>query len=287
VKFFCSAMKNLVVFLTWCGVAALELHAARQNPSLKTLGEEELLTVLRHRISICENGSDLFANVTTDQLLEEFKRREEMKLCPPTAPAPAPEPHAASPVSGPSVAPGPGTTRITTTTTTGPDNFADELVDQANVQFTMLDKNQDGCIDASEMTQAMKAQVQQAKRRNYYWQLGNITRAGDAISNALATRVSAADSGGDGCLTKSEFLVLRHAIGECSNQFMMMDHNGDGKVSQQEAATFVSDHMDHADLSYDKLRNIFQTSDVNGDKYLSEQEFCESGPRFKGDGDDK
>jgi len=269
----------------------LELHSFRQPPvALETIEEEELLNELKHRISICgERKGSKLQEITTEELLKEFKRREEAKDCPPPAAAPAPA--AAAPVAGDSAAPGapgaPAPVTTTTTTTTGPDNFADEVVDQANVQFTMLDKDKDGCISTKEMTKTLKDQVNVAKSRNYYWQLQNITRGRKEIVSGMKDRVNAADVDGDGCLSREEFEELHHAVGDCSKQFMMMDHSGDGKVSRQEAATYVSDHMDSASLSYDKLRSLFKTSDVNHDNYLSEQEFCEAGTRFKGDGNDK
>jgi len=296
--FFVVTMKILVLALVKIAASldlsgrqlpVLELRSFGNSPELQELSEDELLSEIKHRISICgEREEGAIQKVSTEELLSEFKRREEAKECPSVVPAPAPgvlAPPATATGDSPAGAPAPAI--VTTTTTTGPDNFADEVVDQANVKFDMLDKNKDGCISPSEMSQTIKHQVKVAKSKNYYWQMHNITKGNKTIVNTLHLRVDASDADGDGCLSKAEFAELRHAIGDCSKQFLMMDHSGDGKISRQEAATFVSDHMVHADLSYEKLRDIFQTADVNGDNYLSEPEFCEAGPRFEGDGDDK
>lgn len=281
-------MKIIVLTLFWIAVGGLELHSFRQSPAppvLEEISEEELLTEIKLRFSFCgERADSSVTKVSTEELLKEFKRRK----CPPegSAPAPAPAPGLmGSPGAAP--APGPATTTTTTTTTTGPDNFADEVVDQANVDFDMLDADGDGCISPEEMTKTIKDQVKVAESRDYYWHGPQIKKGRKTIVKKMTVRVGDADVNKDNCTTKEEFEALHHAIGDCKTQFKLMDVNQDGKVSRQEAATFVSDNMDHADLSWDKLRNIFKTADVNGDKYLSEPEFCEAGPRYKGDGDDK
>jgi len=175
----------------------------------------------------------------------------------------------------------------TTTTTTCADNFADEVVDQANVEFGMVDKDKDGCILPHEMTESLRNEVRASKKRNYPWQVMNITEDHFIFIEESYRRLRKADVNNDGCVNKTEFEELHHELCDCHYQFLMMDHNADGKISRQEAATFVSDHMSQADLSYAKLRDIFDAADVDGDKFLSEPEFCEAGPRYQGDGDGK
>jgi len=144
-----------------------------------------------------------------------------------------------------------------------PDNFADELVDQANVDFGMLDTNKDGCISDAEMTDELKEQVVSFKKgaageRGYYWQEKQVQDGLKALTKEMDARASDIDKDKNGCVDEDEYKKIQKAHNDCNAQFVMMDTNGDGKVSRQEAANFVSHHMDHADISYGKQRAIFE-----------------------------
>jgi len=172
------------------------------------------------------------------------------------------------------------------------DNFADELIDQANVDFGMLDTNKDGCISDAEMTDELKEQVVSAKaghagERGYYWQEKQVQDHLKAMGKEMTARAKDIDKNGDGCVDEDEYKKIQKAHNDCPKQFMMMDINGDGKISRQEAANFVSHHMDHADISYGKQRAIFEAADTNKDNFLQEKEFCQAGKAFKGDGNGK
>jgi len=173
-----------------------------------------------------------------------------------------------------------------------PDNFADELVDQANVDFGMLDANKDGCISDAEMTKSLREQLAAAKSghagaRGYYWQEKEVKEGVEHLSGEVAQKTESADKNGDGCVDEDEFKTVQKAFNDCPKQFIMMDKNGDGKISRQEAADFVVHHMDHADISYGKQRAIFEAADSNKDNFLGEQEFCTAGKKYAGDGDSK
>lgn len=173
-----------------------------------------------------------------------------------------------------------------------PDNFADELVDQANVDFGMLDTNKDGCISDAEMTDELKEQVVSFKKgaageRGYYWQEKQVQDGLKALTKEMDARASDIDKDKNGCVDEDEYKKIQKAHNDCNAQFVMMDTNGDGKVSRQEAANFVSHHMDHADISYGKQRAIFEAADTNKDNFLQEKEFCQAGKAFKGDGNGK
>jgi len=165
------------------------------------------------------------------------------------------------------------------------------LVDQANVDFGMLDTNKDGCISDAEMTDELKEQVSSAKaghagERGYYWQEKAVQDGLKDLKKEMESRAKDIDKNGDGCVDEDEYKQIQKAHNECDVQFKMMDMNGDGKVSRQEAANYVSDHMDHADISYGKARAIFESADTNKDQFLQEKEFCEAGS-YKGDGNGK
>jgi len=168
-----------------------------------------------------------------------------------------------------------------------PDNFVDEIVDQANVDFGMMDADKNGCISEQEMTKTLKEQVDAAEGKGYYWQEQHVEDGHEHMSDDVADKIATADADGNGCLNKEEFEKVQKAFNQCPKQFVLMDVNGDGKVSRQESANFVSHHMDQADLNYSKFRAIFEAADVNKDNYLTEQEFCTAGEKFKGDGNKK
>lgn len=168
-----------------------------------------------------------------------------------------------------------------------PDNFVDEVVDQANVDFGMMDADKNGCISESEMTKTLRDQVKAAEGKGYYWQEQQVDDGHDHMAEEVEEKIKSADADGNGCLNKEEFAKVQKAFNQCSKQFVLMDVNGDGKISRQESANYVSHHMDHADLNYGTLRGIFEAADTNKDNYLTEKEFCTAGPKFEGDGDKK
>lgn len=168
-----------------------------------------------------------------------------------------------------------------------PDNFVDEIVDQANVDFGMMDADKSGCISAKEMSKTLRDQVKAAEGKGYYWQEKHVTKGHDHMEDEVKDKIDSADADGNGCLNKEEFEKVQKAFNQCSKQFVLMDVNGDGKVSRQESANYVSHHMDHADLNYSKLRAIFEAADMNKDNYLTEQEFCTAGQKYEGDGNKK
>jgi len=156
----------------------------------------------------------------------------------------------------------------------------------------MLDANKDGCISESEMTKSLDEQLATAEAghagaRGYYWQEKAVEEHTEHLSSEVAKKTDSADKNGDGCVDEDEFKKMQKALNDCPKQFMMMDTNGDGKISRQESANFVVDHMDHADISYGKQRAIFEAADSNKDNFLNEQEFCTAGKKFEGDGNSK
>lgn len=273
-------MKLLYVSLLVAAADAITVH--RQAP--ETFDTQVLLDEMKRRISDCAAGDGVGnpspSILSTDGLLAELKRREDAKVC--TTVAPDAPTTAATTTAAP-------TTTVTTTTTSGKDTFADELLDQGNVDFDMMDKNKNGCIEVNEMDEQLEEQIAIAEHRNYQWQKKAVA-AGAAEQKAEIEQEHAhADANGDGCLSKEEFENVRHQIhtSSCETKFKMMDHNGDNVISQQEAATHTYDHTPQADISYDKFKLIFDKTDTNKDSYISLDEFCASGKVYKGDGSDK
>merc|ERR1719162_150165 len=79
------------------------------------------------------------------------------------------------------------------------DNFADELVDQANVDFGMIDTNKDVCISDAEMTDVLRKQVASFKKgaageRGYYWQEEQVQDGLKALTKEMDTRASDIES---------------------------------------------------------------------------------------------
>ena len=271
-------MKLLTVSLFVAAADAITVH--RQAP--ETFDTQVLLDEMKRRISDCATadgvGNPSTSVLSTDGLLAELKKREDAKVC--TTAAPGAESTAAAATTAAA------TTTMTTTTTSGKDTFGDELLDQGNADFDMMDKNKNGCIEVNEMDEQLEKQVAIAEHRNYQWQQKKVA-AGAAEQKAEYEQEHAhADANGDGCLSKEEFENVRHQVhtSSCHTKFVMMDHNGDSVISRQEAATHTYDHTPQADISYDKFRDIFEASDTNHDNYLTEEEFCASGKVYKGDG---
>lgn len=167
-----------------------------------------------------------------------------------------------------------------------PDNFADELNDQGNIPFEELDKDKDGCLSESEMTDHMREQRKVHRRRGYYWQQEDVEEHHQKLSENANEAHAHADKDKSGCLNKAEYEKVQKSGRDCPKQFMMMDHNADSQISRQEAATHLTDHTDGGSLNYDEFRAIFEAADVNHDNYLSEQEFCDAGPKYQGDGNE-
>merc|ERR1719265_270504 len=136
------------------------------------------------------------------------------------------------------------------------------------------------------MTKTLRKQIEIARHRDCYWIRRNITNAARNLTKVWHKDHGKADENESGCLNKEELKTIHEAVCDCPTQFMFMDHNADGKISQQEAATYVSEHMLHADLNYVTLAKIFKAADVDGSKFLSQKEFCEAGPKYQGDGKD-
>lgn len=275
-------MKLFAVSLFLAAADAITVHSFRQAPEL--IDTQVLLDEMKRRISDCATGDGVGnpppSVLSTDDLLAELKKREAAKVC--TTAAPGAEPATAP---GTTAAP---TTTVITTTTSGKDTFADELLDQGNADFDMMDKNHNGCIEVNEMDEQLEEQVAIAKHRNYQWQQKKVAAGAEEQKAESQQEHDAADANGDGCLNKEEFDNVKHQVhtSSCHTKFVMMDHNGDSVISRQEAATHTYDHTPQADISYDKFREIFEASDTNHDNYLTEDEFCASGEKYKGDGTD-
>jgi len=274
-------MKLFAASLFLAAADAITVH--RQAP--ETFETQVLLDEMNRRITDCATGDGVGnpspSVLNTDGLLAELKSREAAKVCTTAAPGAAPTTAAATT--------GAAVTTVTTTTTTGKDTFADELLDQGNADFDMMDKNHNGCIEVNEMDEQLEEQVAIAKHRNYQWQQKKVA-AGAAEQKAESEQEhDAADANGDGCLNKEEFDNVKHQVhtSSCHTKFVMMDHNGDSVISRQEAATHTYDHTPQADISYDKFREVFEKTDVNHDNYLTEEEFCASGEVYAGDGSGK
>lgn len=168
-----------------------------------------------------------------------------------------------------------------------PDNFADEIADQANVDFDSLDKDKNGCLSDAEMTVTLREQVKVARERNYYWQEKKVMKHEEHLADKASEKYDLADENNNGCLSKKEYEEARKAHSDCKRQFMMMDYNGDGKISRQEAATYSHEHLKDGDLHFREFRGIFEAADMDKNHYLTEPEFCTAGPKYHGDGKDK
>lgn len=247
-----------------------------RQPAQSLATNDEILAEIKHRVELCEASGSPLAPLSLDALLAELKLREAEKICEPASPAP--------PETTRSPAPAPPLETTTTTTTTPcPDNFMDEIVDQANPDFEMWDADKDGCLTEREMTETLRRQRDVARERDYYWVQKNITAAARHLEQQWRAHHHGADANGGGCLNKEELEIIRHAVCDCDTQFLFVDHNADGRISQQEAANYVAEHVKHADLNHVKLRAIWRAADVDRDSFLSLGEFCEAGPRY-GDG---
>lgn len=233
----------------------------------------------------CEKSTNPLCPFSTEDLEAELKRRADLEEAKKNGECKKPE---EKPKEEPAPPPAETTSSTTTTTPIPPDNFADELQDQANANFEDMDVNHNGCIEPGELTHQMKVAMEVAKKRKqYYWKAKKAQAGGADITKKLEKRHEDADKDNDGCLDKKEFENVKIGITKCKTQFHLMDTNGDEKISRKEASEYVNDHMTHADLSYEKFEEIFQAADVNKNKFLDLKEFCEAGPRYEGDGDEK
>jgi len=282
------AMKSNLCVLFFVLSQALDLRILgepnpKPSPEVLTIASLEVIwTEIKHRIEECGKSDGPLANLPLYGLQTELARRAAKKECTPEPEEPPPSkaaPPAPAPVTN-------QTTTTTTTTTTCPDNFMDELVDQANVDFDMLDQNKDGCIDKDEMSSSLENMLRVNKdKAQYYW--NSVSEQGQNLTDMVERQIRTNDKDGDGCLNKEEFHHVRFSMCDCPAQFKLMDHSGDGKVSETEASRYVNNHMEHADLSLDKFNAIFAAADADKDGFINESEFCTAGPRYKGDGNNE
>jgi Ca2+-binding EF-hand superfamily protein len=199
---------------------------------------------------------------------------------------------------------------------TGPaheDNFEDEVIDQADPEFKMLDTDDDDCINISEATAPFEENFQRKAMGRHIWTAEEKKEAEDAEKHILEDvrmQFAHADADRDKCINRTEFKAVGEMEGpppgfeaiktmqmgfenftdelmeEDRLEFNTMDRNHDGKVSQSEAYHFAGENMPQADIDEQVLKKVFESADVDGDKFITFEEFVHAGKGFHGDGNE-
>jgi Ca2+-binding EF-hand superfamily protein len=199
---------------------------------------------------------------------------------------------------------------------TGPahqDNFEEEVIDQADPEFKMLDTDDDHCINITEAEAPYFEGFQRKAMGRKIWTAEEKKEAKEAEKHVLEDvqmQFAHADANSDGCVNRTEFHAVsemepkppgfeaiksmeigfenftQELVEEDRLEFNTMDRNHDGKVSQSEAYHFAGENMPQADIDEQVLKKVFESADVDGDKFISFEEFVHAGKGFHGDGNE-
>jgi len=193
------------------------------------------------------------------------------------------------------------------------DNFQDELVDQADPQFGMLDADGDGCVTQAEQMKTMNQQFQwgapdiatmTAKKKKL------LQDTIDMVKGKAKQMFEFVDKNKDACIDKAEFKAAQEMEGpppgyqesmadkmgkekfeaqvneEKKAEFGFMDRSGDNQISRTEAYEYADKDMPHADISKEKMDAMFASIDRNQDGFVSFDEFTQAGKNYEGDGNE-
>lgn len=202
------------------------------------------------------------------------------------------------------------------------DNFQDEVVDQADPEFGMYSGG-DNCITFEEAKKPFDEQMDKDARPDQLMTEDQKEATKEWKEEALQDlkmMYDHADKNHDGCLDQAEFKAAGEMEGpppgfekesidkiqeesdgnktadeaakefeeQMANQekleFDAMDTNGDHKVSQAEAYAYASERLPEADIDSTEMDEMFNDADLNGDKFLTFEEFIGAGKAIEGDG---
>jgi len=193
------------------------------------------------------------------------------------------------------------------------DNFQDELVDQADPEFKMLDADGDGCVTVEETKVVMRQQFQQgAPDINSMPEQDKkeMEQMMERFEEEAENMFGFVDKNKDQCIDKTEFKAAQEMEGpppgyqstmedemgeeefeeymeeDEKAEFDFMDRSGDGKISKTEAYNYADKNMPHADISKEMLDNMFDATDTNKDGFLTFDEFSDAGKNYDGDGNE-
>jgi len=193
------------------------------------------------------------------------------------------------------------------------DNFQDELVDQADPEFKMLDADGDGCVTVAETNDVMRQQMQQGapdvslmseKEKKQMKQMM------DHMQERSKQMFAFVDKNKDECIDRTEFKAAQEMEGpppgyqthmeeemgeeefeeqmeeDEKAEFDFMDRSGDGKISKPEIYNYADKNMPHADISKEKVDEMFDSADTDKDGFLTFDEFSDAGKNYEGDGNE-
>jgi len=190
------------------------------------------------------------------------------------------------------------------------DNFEEEVIDQADPEFDMVSGGDD-CINLTDAQIPYEESFQHGAMGKAIWTEEQKKKAQGAEQQIMANLkmlFDFADSNGDGCINRTEFQAAAEMEGpppgyqrrktwmvgaanfseelkeEDRFEFKAMDRNADGKVSQSEAYHYAGENMPQADIDEQVLKDIFEETDINGDKFITFEEFVNAGSEYEGDG---
>eukprot|EP00747_Dinoflagellata_sp_TGD_P162243 gnl/TRDRNA2_/TRDRNA2_179634_c0_seq1.p1 gnl/TRDRNA2_/TRDRNA2_179634_c0~~gnl/TRDRNA2_/TRDRNA2_179634_c0_seq1.p1 ORF type:complete len:245 (-),score=70.34 gnl/TRDRNA2_/TRDRNA2_179634_c0_seq1:83-817(-) len=184
------------------------------------------------------------------------------------------------------------------------DSFQDEITDQADPEFKKVAGGSD-CITLQQFQKMMEQEIDSHTDRKVGTTPARLTSEDKANLKALLklhgeAMFANADKNGDGCINEEEWNgpsggESRIEGGDTSfkgptdtkMEFQLMDINADGRVSRQEAYTYVHDYLDESDLNSDKMKKLFEDADKDKDNYITEKEFTDAGAAHEGDGNYK
>jgi len=193
------------------------------------------------------------------------------------------------------------------------DNLQDELVDQADPQFSMLDADGDKCVTMAEQDAVMEKQFQQGApdlKTQTEQQKKKMQQVMDMMRGQAKKMFNFVDKNNDACIDRAEFKAAQEMEGpppgyqetmqdemgeekfkkqlkeERRAEFGFMDRSGDGQISKTEVYNYADKNMPQADISKEKLDALFDDTDVNKDGFVTYDEFLKSGQNHDGDGNE-
>ncbi|KAI1317264.1 hypothetical protein EDD11_008752 [Mortierella claussenii] len=140
-------------------------------------------------------------------------------------------------------------------------NFTQDELTKFKEAFTSYDKNNDGRVDAQELSKLATTLGEKATKQE------------------LESVIQAFDTDGDGKLDYKEFATKEDFSQDELNKFQTVftssDNDHDGLIDIEELGKLVTSLNEHASTSQDELASTIKSFDTNNDGKLDYNEFLQ------------